>query len=143
MSEFNIKTSDVTAKYGVKRTTIFYWRDNGKIEFERKGPKDCYFRESDVVDILEAKKKKKADKLVFHGIYCHICGNNTKYTHGSSFVQNHLQPDHDVLSQDYYDTYIGEDKDKYCSICQKEKKYISYDKGYFKYCSDNLSLIHI
>lgn len=47
----------------------------------------------------------------------------------------HLRHKHNTNLKDYYDSYFKEDNEDKCLVCGKLTSFISFDKGYRKYCS--------
>jgi hypothetical protein len=66
---------------------------------------------------------------------CKICSKEISITH----MNRHLQKEHNVNSQKYFDLYLIEDGSNKCEICGKHSKFLSLTKGYQRTCSRKCS----
>lgn len=69
-------------------------------------------------------------------IFCKICNQQTDFVI-DSFSRYHLKKYHPEINgmSEYYKKYIKKDDEGFCLECGKETKFLSYTKGYQKFCS--------
>lgn len=67
-------------------------------------------------------------------IYCKICDTQTNLTI-DSFSRYHLKPCHNITLKDYYDEVLKKEDEGNCLHCGKETKFLGYNHGYAKFCS--------
>lgn len=63
---------------------------------------------------------------------CRICG---KECLNCKSLSSHLRYKHNTNLKDYYDSYFKEENENKCLVCGKLTSFISFNKGYTKYCS--------
>ncbi len=71
-------------------------------------------------------------------IVCKVCNNSFNDYQGLS---HHIKSKHQLDKQTYYDTYIKEQNEGLCVICNNPTKFINIACGYSNYCSQ--SCIHL
>lgn len=62
---------------------------------------------------------------------CKICG---EYLLPLGMA-SHLQRKHNISGKEYYDTYLGQEQDGFCKICNKPTSFRGIAYGYSDYCS--------
>jgi len=67
-------------------------------------------------------------------IYCKICDEQTNLTI-DSFSRYHLKPNHGMNLKEYYDKVLRKEDEGKCLHCGKETKFLGYNHGYAKFCS--------
>lgn len=67
-------------------------------------------------------------------IKCKICNNDIDVIGEQSFFRLHLKKCHNITSKEYYDYFFKKENEGECLICGKSTKFISFNKGYSRYC---------